>query len=101
MLSFPVDHPQPMTFCAGDLRRGKLLYEWLADEDNRELVDAIERVNGHMLDQLISGSDSLAVLFCKYTGYLSVFDPLSLVLYTKKQQQHNTRYRSNGSLDEY
>ncbi|XP_045026962.1 uncharacterized protein LOC116925152 isoform X6 [Daphnia magna] len=47
----------------GDLRRGKLLYEWLADEDNRELVDAIERVNGHMLDQLIGGSDSLAVLF--------------------------------------
>ena len=54
------------SFCLGELRRGKLLYEWLADEDNRELVDAIERVNGHMLDQLISGSDSLAVLFCKY-----------------------------------
>lgn len=55
----------PSLCCIGDLRRGKLLYEWLADEDNRELVDAIERVNGHMLDQLISASDSLAVLFCK------------------------------------
>ncbi len=50
---------------AGDLRRGKFLYEWLTDEDNREIVDAIEGVNGHMLCQLISNSDSLAVLFCK------------------------------------
>ena len=50
---------------AGELRRGKFLYEWLTDEDSRELVDAIEGVNGHMLDQLISNSDSLAVLFCK------------------------------------
>lgn len=49
----------------GDLRRGKQAYEWLTDEDNRELADAIERINGHMLDQLIEGSDSLAVLFCK------------------------------------
>lgn len=62
--------PLDVVLRVGDLRRGKLLYEWLADEDNRELVDAIERVNGHMLDQLIGGSDSLAVLFCKYHGFL-------------------------------
>lgn len=51
----------------GDLRRGKQLFEWLSDEDNRELADAIEKVNNQMLDQLIEGSDSLAVLFCKYS----------------------------------
>jgi len=43
-----------------------MVLEWLTDEDNRELADAIERVNSHMLDQLIVGSDYLAVLFCKY-----------------------------------
>ena len=43
-----------------------MVLEWLTDEDNRELADAIERVNSHMLDQLISSSDYLAVLFCKY-----------------------------------
>lgn len=94
MLSFPVDphhSPTTMSFCIGDLRRGKLLYEWLADEDNRELADAIERVNGHMLDQLIGGSDSLAVLFCKYPSYLFYWitcHSISFVVYTKKHIIH-------------
>ncbi len=51
----------------GDLQRGQQAFEWLIDEENRELVDEIEAVNMLMLDQLISGSDSLAVLFCEYT----------------------------------
>jgi len=43
-----------------------MMFDWLIDDENRELIDEIENVNYLMLDKLISTSESLAVLFCKY-----------------------------------
>ena len=48
------------------MQRGKVMFDWLVDDENRELIDEIENVNYLMLDKLISTSESLAVLFCKY-----------------------------------
>lgn len=41
------------------------MLEWLIDDDNRELEDAIEAVNERMLDMLLEDSPFLAVFFCK------------------------------------
>ena len=37
--------------------------EWLIDDDNRELQDEIEHVNGKMLEKLIQKSPFLVVYF--------------------------------------
>ena len=48
---------------SGDLRNEEAVLEWLIDDDNRELADEIEDVNGRMLEKLIDDSPFLAVLF--------------------------------------
>ncbi|RWS17098.1 thioredoxin-like protein 1, partial [Dinothrombium tinctorium] len=47
----------------GDLRNEDSVLEWLIDDDNRELQDEIEDVNGRMLDKLVDESPFLVVLF--------------------------------------
>ena len=43
-----------------------MLYDWLSNEDQREINDRIEHVNSAMLDQLVDQSTYLAALFCEY-----------------------------------
>ena len=47
----------------GDLRDEDSVYEWLVDDDNRELDEQIESVNGNMLDRLLETSPFIAVFF--------------------------------------
>ncbi|XP_074599634.1 hulk isoform X2 [Brevipalpus obovatus] len=47
----------------GDLRNEDSVLEWLIDDDNRELQDEIEDVNGRMLDKLVDESPFLVVFF--------------------------------------
>jgi hypothetical protein len=41
------------------------VFEWLIDDDNRELDEAIESVNGNMLEKLLETSPFIAVFFCE------------------------------------
>lgn len=52
-------------FKSGDLQNEESVLEWLVDDDNRELADEIESVNGRMLERLLDESPFLAVFFCK------------------------------------
>lgn len=45
------------------MRNEDAVLEWLIDDDNRELQDEIEDVNGRMLDKLVDSSPLLAVYF--------------------------------------
>lgn len=47
----------------GDLRNEELVFEWLIEDENRELADEIEDVNVRMLEKLINDKPFLAVLF--------------------------------------
>ncbi|XP_075553237.1 hulk isoform X4 [Dermacentor variabilis] len=47
----------------GDIKNEEAVFEWLIDDDNRELADEIEAVNKRMLDKLVDDSPFLAVLF--------------------------------------
>ena len=47
----------------GDLRNEEQVFEWLIEDENRELADEIEDVNGRMLEKLIHDKPFLAVLF--------------------------------------
>lgn len=40
-----------------------MVLEWLIEDENRELADEIEDVNGRMLEKLINDKPFLAVLF--------------------------------------
>lgn len=51
------------TLLLGDLRNEEQVFEWLIEDENRELADEIEDVNGRMLDKLINDKPFLAVLF--------------------------------------
>ena len=55
-------HCSPPT---GDLRNENSVFEWLIDDDNRELDEQIESVNGNMLEKLLESSPFIAVFFCK------------------------------------
>ncbi|KAH7644929.1 thioredoxin-like protein 1 [Dermatophagoides farinae] len=46
-----------------DLRNEEQVFEWLIEDENRELADEIEEVNGRMLEKLIHDKPFLAVLF--------------------------------------
>ena len=50
----------------GDLKNEESVLGWLIDDDNRELDDEIEAVNGRMLDKLLETSPFMAVFFCEY-----------------------------------
>ncbi|XP_008203455.2 uncharacterized protein LOC100118209 isoform X2 [Nasonia vitripennis] len=52
----------PLLF-EGDLQNEESVLEWLIDDDNRELADEIESVNGRMLERLLEESPFLAVFF--------------------------------------
>merc|ERR1712107_381669 len=52
----------PLTF-EGDLKIESSVFEWLTDDDNRELEDEIEEVNSRMLDKLLEASSLIAVFF--------------------------------------
>lgn len=39
------------------------LYDWFTDDENRELDDEIEDINGNMLDTILGQSNFIAVLF--------------------------------------
>ncbi|XP_076048874.1 hulk isoform X3 [Oratosquilla oratoria] len=66
----------PLIF-EGEIKSGNYIYEWLSDEENRELVDEIENINTAMLDQLLSESTYLAVLFCDMQNEGSVLEWLT------------------------
>ena len=60
------NHNKNCSHPSGELSStGSALLSWLADDDNRELVDEIENVNHAMLDQLLDQSNYLASLFCE------------------------------------
>lgn len=48
---------------SGDLKDDEQVLEWLLADDQRELNDEIEDINGRMLDKLIDTSPFLAALF--------------------------------------
>ncbi|XP_050711799.1 uncharacterized protein LOC126995938 isoform X1 [Eriocheir sinensis] len=47
----------------GDLSVESSVYEWLVDDDNRELQGALEEVNRHMLNRLIENNPFVAAVF--------------------------------------
>jgi hypothetical protein len=49
----------------GDLKDEVAVLQWLLDDNNRELDDAIESVNLKMLEKLLDTSPFMAVFFCK------------------------------------
>lgn len=57
----------------GDLSVESSVYEWLTDEDNRELQGYIEGVNNPMLNKLISNSLFVATLFISKGGLLKMW----------------------------
>ena len=56
-------HRLHLFLLTGDLRNEDAVLEWLIDDDNRELQDEIEDVNGRMLDKLVENSPLLVVYF--------------------------------------
>lgn len=46
------------------------VYEWLIDDDNRELQGTIEEVNRAMLKRLIEYNPFVAVVFISKKGYV-------------------------------
>lgn len=61
--------------------------EWLIEDENRELADEIEDVNGRMLEKLINDKPFLAVLF--YTKENSDCEEAIKALEVKKRRQKN------------
>lgn len=61
----------------GDLQNEESVLEWLIDDENRELADEIEEVNGRMLERLLDESLFLAVFFCNiffiFIHFLKIF----------------------------
>ncbi|XP_045120701.1 uncharacterized protein LOC123510033 isoform X19 [Portunus trituberculatus] len=47
----------------GDLSVESSVYEWLVDDDNRELQGALEEVNKHMLSKLVESNPFVAAVF--------------------------------------
>lgn len=50
----------------GDINIESSVYEWLVDEENRELFGTVESVNKNMLQKLIDNNPFVAVLFLQY-----------------------------------
>lgn len=44
------------------------VYEWLIDDDNRELMGTLEEVNRHMLNRLIEYNPFVAAVFISKNG---------------------------------
>lgn len=54
---------------AGDLENEEEILEWLVDQLEK---DEIEDVTDEMLDHLIKGGKTVAVLFCKYMNVILI-----------------------------
>lgn len=52
----------------GDLSVESSVYEWLIDDDNRELMGTLEEVNRHMLNRLIEFNPFVAAVFISKNG---------------------------------
>lgn len=65
----PCDLFPPSNFSPGDLSVESSVYEWLIDDDNRELQGTIEEVNRAMLKRLIEYNPFVAVVFISKKGY--------------------------------
>lgn len=52
----------------GDLSVESSVYEWLIDDDNRELMGTLEEVNRHMLNRLIEYNPFVAAVFISKNG---------------------------------
>ena len=48
----------------GDLRNEELVFEWLIEDDNRELADEIEDVNGRYVWYFLSIIISIIINYC-------------------------------------
>ena len=83
---------------SGELNSGSLLLSWLADEENRELIDEIENVNHAMLDQLLDKSIYLAALFCEYFELKTSTHRCSATIIWLLKQRHICRVRSNTTI---
>lgn len=57
------DTNAPSTLPTGDLSVESSVYEWLVDDDNRELQGALEEVNRHMLSRLVENNPFVAAVF--------------------------------------
>lgn len=57
------DTHAPSTLSTGDLSVESSVYEWLVDDDNRELQGALEEVNRHMLNRLVENNPFVAAVF--------------------------------------
>lgn len=65
--------------CASDnILSKRTVFEWLVDEDNRELATKIEEVNSPMLENILNTAVVMAVLFTSKVP--PFFDPRSGVL---------------------
>lgn len=53
----------PSTLPTGDLSVETSVYEWLVDDDNRELQGTLEQVNRHMLRRLVDDNPFVAAVF--------------------------------------
>lgn len=53
----------PSKLPTGDLSVESSVYEWLVDDDNRELQGALEEVNKHMLSKLVESNPFVAAVF--------------------------------------
>lgn len=58
----------PLPLSPGDLTVESSVYEWLIDDDNRELQGTLEEVNRHMLNRLIEYNPFVAVVFISKMG---------------------------------
>lgn len=69
---YPVDcsppDPPACVVCVhlGDLSSEQSVFEWLTEDENRELDDEIESVNLRMLGKLLEKTPFLAAFFCEY-----------------------------------
>lgn len=67
-------HVSPSKLSTGDLSVESSVYEWLVDDDNRELQGALEEVNRHMLSRLVEGNPFVAAVFIskgvRVTGFV-------------------------------
>lgn len=57
------DTHTPSTLPTGDLSVESSVYEWLIDDDIRELQGSLEEVNRHMLNRLVEHNPFVAAVF--------------------------------------
>lgn len=55
----------------GDLMVEEDVFQWMIEDENRELADEIEEVNLKMLNRLLDDCPFLAVFYCNFFTYIT------------------------------